>query len=217
MHLAVNQASSGLRGFESLPTHNVMIKKEKLEKLYKKGLSMQEITERTGWSYHQVTYWMDKFNIPRRSRSKANYIKYNPKGDPFNIKKQLTKKERELKGLGIGLYWGEGNRKSKSSVRLANTDAQLIKRFREFLTNICGVKKDKIKYSLQVFNDADSRLALSFWAEELKIPQVKLGKVSALSSRGRGTYKNKNQYGVLSIYVHNTKFKKQVDKLIEKI
>lgn len=177
---------------------------------------MQEISDRTDWSYKQVVYWMQKYNIPRRSRSEANYIKYNPKGNPFYIKKNLTREEKELKGLGLGLYWGEGHRRSKWSIKLGNTDPELIKKFIEFLMKICGVKEEKIKYALQVFNDADPKTALNFWTQELKISKKKIGKISALPSRGKGTYKRKNQHGVFSVYVHNIKLKNKFDEWIKR-
>jgi hypothetical protein len=78
-----------------------MIPKQKLEKLYKSGLSMQEIADKTDWSYRQIVYWMDKNKIPKRSRSEATYVKRNPDGDPFKIKNKLTPEERELKGYGV--------------------------------------------------------------------------------------------------------------------
>lgn len=119
--------------------------KEKIKSLYQKGLSMQEIADKIGCGIHPVVYWMQKFNIPRRNHSESAYIKWNPKGDPFKIKKNLTKKEAELKGVGLGLYWGEGDKsKNNTSVRLSNTDPQIIKKFKEFLVKICGVKKRKV-------------------------------------------------------------------------
>ena len=65
---------------------------------------MKEISDKTGWKYEKIIYWMQKFNIPRRSRSEATYVKRNPNGDPFKIKKNLTKNEILLRGLGLGLY-----------------------------------------------------------------------------------------------------------------
>jgi len=62
-----------------------MLSKETLEKLYKGGLSMMEMSSKVGYSPFGVKYWMEKYNIPRRPRSEANYIKYNPNGDPFKI------------------------------------------------------------------------------------------------------------------------------------
>jgi len=56
-----------------------MISRQKLEKLYRSNFSMMEIAEKTHLSYHQVVYWMENYNISRRTRSEANYLKYNPK------------------------------------------------------------------------------------------------------------------------------------------
>jgi hypothetical protein len=194
-----------------------MIAKAKLEKLYKRGLSIQEIADQTDWSYHQVVYWMDKHNIHRRSRSEANYVKYNPDGDPFRIKKNLTKKEIALKGLGVGIYWGEGNRRSKYSVKVGNTDPNLIKKFIEFLVIVCSVRGKKIKYSLQIFNDGDSEEAVDFWSQKLNVPKEEIGNPSILPPMGKGTYKKKSKYGVLTVYVHNVKLKKIFDEWIREM
>jgi len=138
--------------------------REEIARLYQKGLSMQEISDKTGWKYGKIVYWMRKFGIPRRSMSEATYAKRNPEGDPFKIKNKLNKNEILLKGLGLGIYWGEGDKsKNNTSVRLSNTDPQIIKKFREFLIKICGVKKEKIRYYLILFNDCDKKEAIRFW------------------------------------------------------
>jgi len=51
-----------------------MIPKNKLEKLYNKGLSMSNIAKQEGLSYYAVKYWMDKHNINHRSRSEVCYL-----------------------------------------------------------------------------------------------------------------------------------------------
>jgi len=84
-----------------------MFLKEELERLYNNGLSMMEIAKGSDCSLSGVKYWMDKYAIPRRSRSEATYIKRNPDGDPFQVKNKLTRNEIFLKGLGLGLYWGK--------------------------------------------------------------------------------------------------------------
>jgi len=195
-----------------------MLPKEKLKKLYKSGLSMMEISDRTGWSYHQVTYWMDKYNIPRRSRSEATYVKRNPNGDPFKIKNKLNKNEILLKGLGLGLYWGEGDkRENNTSVRLSNTDPQVIKRFREFLVKICGVKKEKFGYYLILFNDCDRKEAIKFWTQHIGIRRKQLGKITEIPPQGKGTYKKKSEFGVLIFVVTNKKLKEEILRMISEL
>jgi hypothetical protein len=71
-----------------------------LEKLYKSGLSMFEIAAKLKCSTHKIVYWMNKYNLQRRSLSDALYVKLNPNGDPFKIKKIINQDEKFLYGLG---------------------------------------------------------------------------------------------------------------------
>jgi len=188
-----------------------MIAKEQLKRLYNKGLSMMEIAEMMRRSQSGIKYLMDKYNIPRRSWSEATYVKRNPNGDPFKIKNKLNKSEILLKGLGLGLYWGEGDKSpNNTSVRLGNTDPFLIKKFREFLRKIYGVKEEKIKYGLISFNDIKESKAVNFWKKHLSVERKQLGKVTIIPPQGKGTYKNKSKYGVLTIIFTNKKLKEQI-------
>jgi hypothetical protein len=91
--------------------------------------SMQEIAVSLGCSLHKVEYWMEKYGMPKRGHSEALYCKRHPQGDPFRFTPPRNIAEAKLFGLGLGLYWGEGNKAEKNSVRLGNTDPELIKRF----------------------------------------------------------------------------------------
>jgi len=191
--------------------------KEEIKKLYQKGLSMQEISNRTGWGLHRICYWLDKYNIPRRSPSEAAYAKWNPNGDPFRIKNKLNKNEILLKGLGLGLYLGEGDKsKNNTSVRLSNTDPHIIKKFKEFLIKIYNVKK-KLGYSLVLFNDCDEKKAVEFWEKHLGIQRSQLGKIVEIPPQGKGTYRKKSEFGVLTITVTNKKLKEEIFKAMKEI
>lgn len=185
--------------------------KNEIEELYKSGFSMMEISEKTGLKYGRVVRCMKKFDIPRRSWSEATYVKRNPDGDPFKIKNKLNKEETLLKGLGLGLYWGEGDKSdNNTSVRLSNTDPQLIKVFREFLIKICGVKKEKFRYALTLFNDCDEKEAVNFWQRHVGVKRDQLGKITIIPPQGKGTYKKKSQVGVFAIIVTNKKLKYEI-------
>ena len=184
-----------------------MLQKTELEELYKTGLSMMEIADELGISYYKVRYWMEKHGAPRRTWSQATYLKRNPNGDPFCIKTRLSKEEAELRGMGLGLYWGEGNKANKTSVRLTNSDPALHNRFIEFLTVICGVEKDMLKFSLQVFDDMDVEETEIYWQSELGVRPEQFYKSTVTPSRGEGIYRKKTQYGVLTLYCHNKKLR----------
>ena len=153
------------------------ILREDLEKFYKSGLSMFEIAAKLKCSTHKIVYWMNKYNLQRRSLSDALYVKLNPNGDPFKIKKIMNQDEKFLYGLGIGIYWGEGDSRSKNALRVANTDPKLIKVFTKFLLTICQLEKRKLIYNLICFNDSSPEEVRNYWAKELRISKEKFGKI----------------------------------------
>lgn len=176
---------------------------------------MKEISYLLGCSPNKVVYWMRKYKIKRRSRSEAAYIKHNPKGNPFLIKSDLSSDEKLLYGLGIGIYWGEGNKKSRYASAVANTDPNILKIFTRFLLEICRLQTDKLRYSIVCFNDTDPEEARIYWAKKLEISPKKFGKIVQIPSQGKGTYKKKSQFGVCTISVSNTKLKAWMMEQIE--
>ncbi|MEP7166738.1 MAG: hypothetical protein ABI758_02025 [Candidatus Woesebacteria bacterium] len=178
--------------------------------LYNSGLSLGGISLKLGCSPHKVVYWMRKLDIPRRKPSEALYLKYNPNGDPFLIKKITTTEDAKLFGLGVGIYWGEGDKRSIHATRVANSDPELILTFIHFLTALCGVKKDKIKCNIVCFNDSNIPDVGRYWSQLLQIPKEKFGKIVQIPPQGKGKYRRKSQYGVCTASVYNTKFKQWI-------
>lgn len=168
---------------------------------------MMEISRQLDCSINKVTYWMDKYSIKRRSISDAIYLQHNPKGDPFKIKRITSLDEATLLGVGIGLYWGEGNKRNRHSVRLGNTDPGIVKEFIRFLTELCGVDKVKLKFGLQIFSDTNPDTAIDFWTSSLGVKASQFTKVIITPSRGVGTYKNKCVNGVITVQFHNYKLR----------
>lgn len=197
----------------------MIILKKELEKYYSSGKSMTQISKIFGCSTNKIVYWMNKYNITRRTRSEATYILKNPNGDPYNLKgiNNLSNKEMYLYGLGIGLYWGEGEKTTRHAIRVTNSDPYVIIKFREFLIKICRFKITRIGYSLISFNDIDPKVVKRYWSNQLQISPEKFGKITTIPSQGKGTYKKKSKYGVCTIYAGNIKLKKWIMDEIEKL
>lgn len=167
---------------------------------------MFEISNELNVSVSAVDWWMKKHNISKRARSAANYEKYNKNGDPFKIKHITNLNDALLYGLGVGMFWGEGNKVSSTSLRLGNTDSALIRIYLKFLRDICGVNEKKIRFGLQIFNDSDPINAKNFWIEELSVESDQfMPTISIIKPVTKGTYKRKNQHGVVTVYVNNIK------------
>ncbi|MBU0546378.1 hypothetical protein KKA13_03945 [Patescibacteria group bacterium] len=189
--------------------------KKELEKLYlKQGKSTQEIARLFRCSLNKIRYWMEKYDIKRRTISEAIYLKNNPDGDPFKLTYPNSIKDAILFGFGLGLYWGEGTKMDKNTVRLGNTDWNLINKFILFLIKIFGIKKYDLKFSLQVFNDIDEKEAKRFWMKKLGVQESQFYKSTITKSVRKGTYGKKSNYGVLILYYHNKKMRDALMKLL---
>lgn len=179
-----------------------------------RGKSMKDIALYLDCSVHKVSYAMERCGINARSRGEAMYVKRNPEGDPFAFKEPATVEEGILFGMGLGLYWGEGTKADKVSLRLGNTDPNLIEKFVEFLETIFAIRREHLRFGLQIFTDIDPAVAMDFWAKTIKINKHQFYKVTVTKSRGRGTCRKKVPYGVLTVYYHNKKLR---DLLVSKL
>lgn len=191
---------------------------EKLRRLYVgEKRSAKDIADIFGCSEHKVNYWFEKFQIQKRSISEAIYAKRNPDGDPFRVREVKSRADARLFGLGLGLYWGEGNKKSKNSIRLGNTSPAIIRTFIEFLVRMFGIHKSKLRFGLQIFTDIPKEKALAFWFKELKefnISRRQFFRVTVTPARGVGNYREKSQYGVLTVHFCNSKLKRILDSML---
>lgn len=183
--------------------------------IYKRSVSY--IAKKYRCSEHKVNYWMKIHNIPKRTISSAIYQKWNPKGDPFTVRKLKTDKDLFLLGLGLGLYWGEGTKADKNSVRLGNSNPFLIRQFIAFLKQVYFIDESKLMFGIQIFNDLNPKKVLKFWKNFLAVKKEQFQKPVVSSIRGPGTYLHKAQYGVLTVYFNNTKLRNILCSEIEKL
>jgi len=189
-----------------------------LKDLYlKQKFSAAFIARKFKCSQTKVNYWLQRFGIQKRSISDAIYISHNGAGDPFKVSNFKLSEKSFLLGLGVGLYWGEGNKANRVSIKLGNTDPDLILCFIRFLKMIYGIRADRLKFGLQIFSDINPLYALEYWKEKLDVKKEQFQKPIVSKVRGEGTYKNKSQYGVLTVYFNNKKLRDVLMKEIEKL
>jgi hypothetical protein len=177
-----------------------MIKKEKISKMYlEEKLSMAQIANKLKLSSSVIRYWLDKNKIPRRSRSEAINSWYLTElhKKPFQLKTKFSYSDENLKTAGIMLYWGEGA-KSENVVKFTNSDPAMIKVFLQFLRNICGIDESRLKALVHIYPDHNEKELILFWIKKTGIPKNQFYK-SYLHERKKGTYKNKSEWGTLTI------------------
>ena len=182
--------------------------KGKLEELYlDRKKSTADIAKIFKCSQRGINYWFKKYNIPKRTISEAVYLKWNPNGDPFKFILPKDFEEAKLFGMGIGLYWGEGNKANKNTVKLGNSDPALMRIFIKFLVKFFKIEKKDLRFHLHTFTDINLNEAYNYWIEELKIKKAQFYKPTVTITGKIGTYRKKSKYGVLSVYYANTKLR----------
>lgn len=192
-----------------------MIAEELLRDMYlEQKLSMKVIADKLGYSRRGVQYWMNKHGIPVRTVSEAVYQWHNPDGDPFVFRRPKTKKEAELFGMGLGLFWGEGTKSNMHAIRLGNSDPRLIKKFMEFLFTFFEVKRSDLRFGLQLFTDIDIKQALEFWVKELEVEPTQFFRPTITISGSIGTYRKKSKFGVITVHYSNTKARKKLQEIM---
>ncbi|MBU1147044.1 MAG: hypothetical protein KKD11_01730 [Candidatus Omnitrophica bacterium] len=186
--------------------------KDKLCYLYNiKKLSMWDIAKQSKVTHAKVYYWFKKYGIKRRSQSDSSYVKQNPNGDPFRIKKKLDNKERELLISGLMLYCAEGHRTNRHSTQLANLDYRILKVFIKFLRKICGIRKDKIGLYVQVYRKFNRNIARDYWSKILRMPKTQIFVYPHTDKRSK-IDGQKSKFGIARLQVHNYKLKNWIDE-----
>ena len=181
---------------------------QSLLKLYaQQKKSVPAIAKHFNCSENKINYWLNKYRIPKRTISEAIYIKHNPQGDPFKFVPPQNLKEAKLFGIGLGLYWGEGNKANKNTIRLGNTDDRLLKIFIKFLIKFFKIRKNDLKFHLHIFTDIDVNEAKQYWMSKLNIKEKQIYKPLISKSGSIGTYREKSKYGVMTLYYGNTKLR----------
>lgn len=107
------------------------------------------------------------------------------------IKNHISEKDKIL--IAACLYWAEG---AKRDFSLSNTDPFLIKTFVECI-KVLGIKKDKLRVTIRIYEDLDKEKVCNFWAKTLELPRSGIQNVNILKGKKIG----KLEYGMCRIRV----------------
>lgn len=158
--------------------------------LRKEGCSYSEISRRINISKSTLSDWLK--NIPfspnqeTRSRIKlastksATTMRAKRVASISKAKSQATKEigkltKRDLWLFGTGLYLGEGA-KSIESVRIINSNSNVVKLGIAWLNKICEVSLENLTIAIHTHPDINIPKILKYWSLETGIPISQFGK-----------------------------------------
>ena len=177
---------------------NIRLSKKQIEKLNKKGFSKEAIEKR-------------RETRLRNERARRQIIIDKAKSDI----RTLT--EKDIKIIGIALYWGEGSKTQRGLVRIFNSDPKIISLSMIFFRKICKVPEYKLRGRLYIHSHFKKKEAKKFWSDLTKIPLSQFHKTHVKKSKAS---KNKRQtipMGTFEIYIGDTNLFLRIKGWIEKI
>lgn len=102
------------------------------------------------------------------------------------------------------IYWGEGDKLSRSRVSVANTEPAMLRLFVYFLRNICGFTDKKIRAWILAYPDMDIEASKAYWIEKTALNEGNFRKTIVI--QGKHTTR-KLTNGVCTVEVSSTYFK----------
>ena len=128
------------------------------------------------------------------TRSKLIYKALNPSGDPFYY--DPTGQDK-LELIGLTLWLTEGD---CSQLSLANGNPSIIKKYLEFLRDVCHFREEKIKAVIHCHDTLSYQECIDYWSSLTGIPPHRFNKPYIKKDIG-GT--RKYPYGILRIVAFN--------------
>ena len=185
----------------------------------KRGYSYGMIKERLGTPKSTLSDWLkDTEYSPNKevirrigiARAKSGQLKHEKRIASIKKAKGQAKKDinklskRDVFMLGIGLYWGEGAKRSGETVSLMNCDPKIINTTIKWLQNTCSLKSENFKLTVHAYPDNNINKCIRYWSLETGIPKTQFCK-SQIDRRTDKKSKKKNMlpYGTLKIVVRS--------------
>ncbi len=194
--------------------------KEKVDLLRRQNKSYDEISKETGIAKSTLSDWLSskdwsikikeelskttKLNILRANEVRLAQKKMRDKKHIEDARKEYKiLKHSQLFVYGLGIYWGEGDKKDRNRVAITNTDPNMLRIVAKFYRNCLKIEEDKLRVELFLYDDINVATAINFWSDLLSIDTNQFIKTQILKSRAKLT-KTKSKYGICTIYFSNT-------------
>lgn len=213
-----------------------VFEKQKAIALRHEGRSIKEIARIIGVSKASVSVWVRDVVLNRKQlgflkikgfsselverRRRTRLVNEQAKRDKIA---NLAQKDirnislRDLRLIGLCLYWGEGGKTHQGSARISNSDPAVIKVMMRFFREICMVEEKKFRGHIHIHSHLGTEKAEKYWSGVSGIPRTQFFKTYTKPSIASKNKKDSLPYGTFDIYVCNTVLFLQIIAQIEKI
>ncbi|MBI5816954.1 MAG: helix-turn-helix domain-containing protein [Candidatus Yonathbacteria bacterium] len=213
-----------------------LFEKQKAVALRKKGTSIREISRIIGVSKGSVSVWVRDVPLSKKQLGALKEKGFSSEAIEKRRQKRLMNEQvkrdaiatlaqkdirnishRDLRIIGLCLYWGEGGKTRQGSARISNSDPAVIKVMMRFFREIFKVEEKKFRGHIHIHSHLNIKSAERYWSHVSGIPRSQFFKTYSKPSIASKNKKDNLPYGTFDIYVCNTKLFLQIIAQIEKI
>ncbi len=189
------------------------------------GMPMKEIAARLSVSSSSVYLWTRDIQLTAEQRQRNMRRSRTAFSQTWRNVHRARRREYQEQGraaaragdplhlAGCMLYWAEGS-KRRGTVRLTNSDVNMVAFFKRFLTTCFSVEPSDLRLSLHVYtgNGLSVREIEEHWLTALDLPRSCLRKhsLNPLPTSSSGAKRNKLPYGVCTLVVHDTRIAQHI-------
>lgn len=190
------------------------IDKEKAVELRRKGCTYNEISKELNVNKSTLSGWLSSLVLTKEEEialgKKCRFASIsNGKKciERWNARREQVKNEYSpplndpFFMLGIGLYWGEGDKYSKSTVGLSNSDPSIARIFIKWIMKFFKEDFEKFSIRVQHYDVAQDEKIKNYWSKELGVPLSFFQKSYYAISRASKKLRYL-QYGTIKIIVN---------------
>lgn len=200
-----------------------VLEKNRAIELRKEGKTYTEIQNCLPVSKSFLSYWLRNIKLTNEQLSRIRYKneKIKLKFIKFNeLKRKRAERykrviscsaaeeindlsERELKLVGIALYWAEGYKRSRwASVSFTNSDPEMIKLMIRWFRVICETPDNKFRIRIQCHGIKKADEAEKYWSRITAIPLTQFTKpYIRISPSSKKKVGDLSPYGVCDIRI----------------
>jgi len=207
--------------------------KEKAFELRRSGNTYREIEKILGISRSTLCDWFknEKWSSHIKNINTKNHIKASQERIKIMNEKRKILLEKKYKNVeegavlefevykndplfmaGLMAYAGEGDKRSRGSLRFSNSEFYLHSVFIRFSERFLKIKRENIKVWLLLYPDHNIEESINVWSEKLKIDKLNFNKSQVILGKDRS---RKLQYGVGNSIISNTSLKRKMMKWLE--
>lgn len=140
-------------------------------------------------------------------------IKHRNKRIQYQEEGRIKAREGDLLHLsGCMLYWGEGN-KSRNTVGIVNSDADMLVYFMRFLRESLHIQDSGITFRINAYlgNGLSEDNIINYWLDVLELTRDNLNKCSFDKKPSSSKQiRNKLPYGMCEINVNSTRLSQHI-------